>query len=313
MANDAIGYVDFGIVGKLDAETTDSLRYFAQCLFAGHVGRAVDEFMRFLTPSRKTNLNAARHDLIEALKSYLESERVSPGRAKLSENIFEIEMLALVRQHAMTLAPDAVRYLKAVLTAESMVRELDPAFDLRAHENRFFARLTQMEITETLSPGRATRWLLDLGFRLSRLLESAELARDDARTPRNGGPAGAAASSDVIGDHDPRLGDGPERAFYPPARLGLPGLGYSFARIAVCRRRDQPALDGVSHRPGTLVAEGLRGSPAHPIPAAHALIAPSGSVTHAAAWRLRFGAPPRRLVRRARNTTTASSGARDST
>ena len=36
-------------------------------------------------------------------------------------------MLALVRRHAMTLAPDAVRYLKAVLTAEAVVRELDPA------------------------------------------------------------------------------------------------------------------------------------------------------------------------------------------
>ena len=172
--DDAIGYVDFGIVGRLDDRMTDSLRYFAQSLFAGHVDTAVDEFMRTLTPSRRTDLAAARADLIEALQRYLESERVGPGGYDPSESVFEIDMLAIVRRHAMTLAPDAVRYLKAVLTAEAMVRELDPDFDLRAHENRFFGRLMQMEIAESLRPGRVAQWLVDARFRVERLLESAQ-------------------------------------------------------------------------------------------------------------------------------------------
>jgi ubiquinone biosynthesis protein len=178
LPNDAIGYVDFGIVGKLDEQMTDSLRYFAQSLFAGQVEKAVDEFMRLLTPSRHTDVAAARRDLITALKNYLDSERVAPGGFTPSEDIFEIEMLALVRQHAMALAPDAVRYLKAVLTAEAMVKELDPRFDLRAHENRFFERLMQIEVAEALNPGRAVHWLLDARYRLDRLLASIETARD---------------------------------------------------------------------------------------------------------------------------------------
>jgi ubiquinone biosynthesis protein len=178
LPNDAIGYVDFGIVGKPDEQMTDSLRYFAQSLFAGQVEKAVDEFMRLLTPSRHTDVAAARRDLITALKNYLESERVTPDGFAPSEDIFEIEMLSLVRQHAMALAPDAVRYLKAVLTAEAMVKELDPRFDLRAHENRFFERLMHIEIAEALSPGRAVHWLLDARYRLDRLLASIETARD---------------------------------------------------------------------------------------------------------------------------------------
>ena len=79
---------------------TDSLRYFAQCLFAGHIAEAVDEFTRFLTPSSGSDLGAARRDLIEALKSYVESERVGPGGFNSSDAIFEIEMLAIVRKHA---------------------------------------------------------------------------------------------------------------------------------------------------------------------------------------------------------------------
>jgi len=178
LPGDVIGYVDFGIVGKLDARTTDSLRYFAQCLFAGDVATAVDEFMRFLTPSHRTDLAAAHRDLVETLKNYLESQRVDPSGHAPSEDIFEIEMLALVRQHAMALAPDAVRYLKAVLTAEAMVKELDPDFDLRAHENRFFRRLMQLELSERLNVGSAAQWLLDARFRVDRIFESLERVRE---------------------------------------------------------------------------------------------------------------------------------------
>jgi predicted unusual protein kinase regulating ubiquinone biosynthesis (AarF/ABC1/UbiB family) len=182
LPGDAIGYVDFGIVGKLDDRTTRALRYFAQSLFAGHTAEAVEEFMRFLTPSARTNLRAARRDLIEAMNNYLESARVGPEGFTWSEDIFEIEMLAVVRSHFMTLSPDAVRYLKAVLTAEAMVKELDPRFDLRAWENRFFGRLMQVEAVEALDPRRLGQRILDARFRVERFLESVESVRE---TPRD--------------------------------------------------------------------------------------------------------------------------------
>lgn len=178
LPGDAIGYVDFGIVGKLDERTTDALRHFAQSLFGGRTGAAVDEFLRFLSPSGRTDLAAARRDLVEAMNSYLESARVGPEGLSLGEDIFEIEILEVARRHAMSLAPDAVRYLKAVLTAEAMVKELDPDFDLRAHENRFFTRLTELEARESLDPRKLGPTLLDARFRLERLLETVEGAGD---------------------------------------------------------------------------------------------------------------------------------------
>jgi predicted unusual protein kinase regulating ubiquinone biosynthesis (AarF/ABC1/UbiB family) len=180
LPDDAIGYVDFGIVGKLDEATTDSLRYFAESLFAGRVGKAVDEFMRFLTPSAATDLAAARGALIEALQRYLEGGRVNPVGPDLADGIFEVEMLTIIRTHAMALAPDAVRYLKAVLTAEAVVKELDPQFDLRAHENRFFRRLMAMELGEMLTLDHAARWLLEARHRLDGHTESAAQVREDA-------------------------------------------------------------------------------------------------------------------------------------
>ena len=182
LPDDAIGYVDFGIVGKLDDQTTEALRYFAQSLFAGHTGIAVDEFMRFLTPSARTDVRAARRDLIEAMNNYVESARVGPEGFNLTEDIFEIEMLAVVRSHGMALNPDAVRYLKAVLTAEAMVKELDPQFDLRAYENRFFGRLMELEAIEALDPRRLSQRILDARVRAERVLDSIE---GIGRTPRD--------------------------------------------------------------------------------------------------------------------------------
>jgi predicted unusual protein kinase regulating ubiquinone biosynthesis (AarF/ABC1/UbiB family) len=174
LPGDAIGYVDFGIVGKLDEQTTHALRYFAQSLFAGHTGVAVDEFMRFLTASGRTDLEAARRDLIEAMNNYVESARVGPEGFNLTENIFEIEMLAVVRAHRLALHSDAVRYLKAVLTAEAMVKELDPRFDLRAYENRFFGRLMELEALEALDARRLAQRVLDARVRFERVLDAIE-------------------------------------------------------------------------------------------------------------------------------------------
>jgi predicted unusual protein kinase regulating ubiquinone biosynthesis (AarF/ABC1/UbiB family) len=188
MEHDAIGYVDFGIVGKLDQDATESLRHFAQCLFAGHIGRAVDEFMRFLTPSARTDLAAARADLIDALRSYVESERVGPVDIEAPDGIFEVQMLTVVRKHAMALAPDAVRYLKAVLTADAVVRELDPQFDLRQHENRFFGRLMQLELSETLSAVGVARWLLAVRRRRDERSPSGWSVQDGAGIAARIGP-----------------------------------------------------------------------------------------------------------------------------
>ena len=182
LPDDAIGYVDFGIVGKLDDQTTEALRHFAQSLFAGHTAAAVEEFMRFLTPSGRTDLRAARRDLIEAMNNYVESARVGPEGFRLTEDIFEIEMLAVVRSHGMALNPDAVRYLKAVLTAEAMVKELDPQFDLRSYENRFFGRLMELEAIEALDPRRWGQRMLDARVRLERVLDAIESIRE---TPRD--------------------------------------------------------------------------------------------------------------------------------
>jgi predicted unusual protein kinase regulating ubiquinone biosynthesis (AarF/ABC1/UbiB family) len=206
--------------------------------------------MGFLTPAPSTNVAAARHDLAEALKRYLDSERVGPGGVASDEDVFEVQMLGIVRRHAMELAPDIVRYLKAVLTAEATVRELDPAFDLRTHENRFFRRLTQIELVESFTVAGAAQWIVDARFRVRRVLEAVEglseesgdlvaVARRDRRRARTLALVAAfgwvAVLSLLLGGFDvASIGGGPWRSMV--AGVGLLAVVVLVVSIVELRR-----------------------------------------------------------------------------
>ena len=58
LEGDAIGYVDFGIVGQLPNRIRDSLTRYSWLLFRGEVEPAVRELMRWLAPSAETDIDA---------------------------------------------------------------------------------------------------------------------------------------------------------------------------------------------------------------------------------------------------------------
>ena len=230
--DDAIGYVDFGIVGKLDrADDRARCATSRRASLPGALARAVDEFMRFLSPVRiRTDLAAARRDLLEAIENYLESARVGPGglrphRRRLRDRHAGASC-ACTRWRS---TPDAVRYLKAVLTAEAMVRELDPQFDLRGHENRFFGRLMQIELAERLNLAHAAQWLTDARFRVD---DCSARSRARWRRPRRSSPWGSASAGACRCSRRSRFSDGwPILVTMPAADRGrrVPRLATSSA------------------------------------------------------------------------------------
>ena len=55
LPGDAIGYVDFGIVGQLPQEVRDSLTRYSWLLFRGDIEAAIVELMRWLSPTSTTD------------------------------------------------------------------------------------------------------------------------------------------------------------------------------------------------------------------------------------------------------------------
>jgi len=160
------------------------------------IDRAADEFLRWVRPSDRTDVVAARLELTRLLDEYLFSMRrregapiqfgssgneddgaVGPDGAS-----FEIEVLRLVRAYGMSVAPSVVAYFKAVVTANAVIFELSPEFDLAAVENRFFGTMLLQDVDE-LRPFRNLSTLVyDYAYRVTRALDFVDQTEAAERT-----------------------------------------------------------------------------------------------------------------------------------
>jgi predicted unusual protein kinase regulating ubiquinone biosynthesis (AarF/ABC1/UbiB family) len=172
LPDNRIGYVDFGIVGALVPAARDSLAHFARMLFGGEVDDALDELMRWIAPTPSTDLSAARRDLRLTLERCVEMMDRAEAR-KAVFPAFEVEVLEVIRRHAMALSPAISMYFKALVTMTAVLYQLVPDFDLQKHENRFFARLIRDETMQMLNPDRLLLELFNARFRVRRALEAA--------------------------------------------------------------------------------------------------------------------------------------------
>ncbi len=196
LPGNTIGYVDFGIVGVLTGKVRESLLHYAWNLYQGNVDRATGEVMRWIKPTNRTDIDAARTELARVLDNYLfslkvaESEKNAPlptspsnGRSGTSKgppgsSEFEVDILNAIRSHGMTVRPAVVTYFKALITANAVIFELDPTFDLLGMENTFFSRLIVGEANRLLDPRQVSGLVFDYGYRLGRALDSLDTADD---------------------------------------------------------------------------------------------------------------------------------------
>ncbi len=80
LPGNAIGYVDFGIVGQLPDRMRASLTRYSWLLFRGEVESAVEELMRWVAPTAASDVAAARGQLIRVHQAFLYDTRPRRGR-----------------------------------------------------------------------------------------------------------------------------------------------------------------------------------------------------------------------------------------
>jgi predicted unusual protein kinase regulating ubiquinone biosynthesis (AarF/ABC1/UbiB family) len=136
-----IGYVDFGIVGRLPETVRKSLVRYAGSLFSGEVDAATAEFLRWVKPSAATRVGVATGEIVRRTERFLSDlERAGSGRRK-SMAQYKIDLLGITRTHRMAIDPVLVLYMKVVLTIDSVTTELSPSLDLQSLHVRFVREL----------------------------------------------------------------------------------------------------------------------------------------------------------------------------
>ncbi len=136
LPGDAIGYVDFGIVGQLPNRVRESLIRYSWLLFRGEIEAAVRELMRWLAPTAATDTTAAQWQLIRVHQAFLyeapadRSRVTSEAPGPISANRenpsskLAVEILETIRDQRLTMSPSIVAYLKMLVTLGALRHQL---------------------------------------------------------------------------------------------------------------------------------------------------------------------------------------------
>ena len=149
LPDNRIGYVDFGIIGRLPESVRQSLVLYAKNLFFGDVDAAISEFLRWVKPSGTTSVAAAADSMVELTRRFLsELDRAETGRREIMAR-YQVDLLSATRTHRMAIDPIVVLYMKVVFTIEAVTSELSPGLDLQSLHARFFSELILEGIGES--------------------------------------------------------------------------------------------------------------------------------------------------------------------
>jgi ubiquinone biosynthesis protein len=169
-----IGYVDFGITGRLPANVRQSLVLFARRLLKGDVDGAIVELSRWVKPSTRTDQGEAVDELKALAEGFLFELRATRHSRQALAAAYQIDLLGAIRRNNMVVDPVVLSYVKAVITMDSITTELAPTFDLVKHELRFFSALTLDEVHDALRPAELVNTVMDYRYRIDGILDFVE-------------------------------------------------------------------------------------------------------------------------------------------
>ncbi len=167
MPDQRISFIDFGMMGRMNREMRE---LFADLLY--HISRrdeaaATDALLKLTSSQKPPERSALESDVADfmTLHFYKPIGEMSFGRLLQ-------ELLNKTTRHGLRIPMDIFLLIKSVSTFESVVRQLDPEFDI-LKETRPYIRQVRLDRTR---PSRLTRNLVDAG--LSTLEFLKELPED---------------------------------------------------------------------------------------------------------------------------------------
>ena len=169
-----IGYVDFGITGRIPANVRQSLVLFARRLLRNDVDGAMVELTRWVKPSTRTVQGDAVDELKALAEGFLFELRATQQSRQALAAAYQIALLGAIRRHNMSVDPVVLSYVKAVITMDSITTELAPTFDPVEHQLRFFSALTLDEVQDALRPAELVNTVMDYRYRIDRILDFVE-------------------------------------------------------------------------------------------------------------------------------------------
>jgi ubiquinone biosynthesis protein len=164
MPGSVVGFVDFGLVDTLPANTEEVQAAYLNALYNNDVHGMYVSIIRILEPTPETDLEPFRRDFYEETQRWLarledEAENVS-GRSTTGSYL--IVLMRLARQHRMRVPRSILALYRTLLTAETVAYQIGGTATLRSVGRRFFAGFPIERLLRDLTPERVTASLMQL-------------------------------------------------------------------------------------------------------------------------------------------------------
>jgi ubiquinone biosynthesis protein len=133
-----LGFVDFGIVGRVNDQMRDWLATVILAIHAHDAGRLAEVIVSVATPLKPVNMPELARDVEEMLDMFA---GLSLGELSLS-SLFR-SITDTMARHRLKLPADLLLLIKSVTTIEAVGRQLDPAFQIIEHAAPLVASLVE--------------------------------------------------------------------------------------------------------------------------------------------------------------------------
>lgn len=151
MANNEIGYIDFGIMGRIPREFRRKQIGYFKGIVSDDIEGALDAFTNMLIPHANADFEGFKRKLMPILQIWIYSNG-DPGskRSEKSTALLLMQSIDLARQHHFHLPFNTIRYYRSLVTIEPILAELNPSYDVKTALRRYIMRLSMIEFNKMI-------------------------------------------------------------------------------------------------------------------------------------------------------------------
>jgi ubiquinone biosynthesis protein len=168
LPGNVIGFVDFGLCDELDPLVRERQLRYMEAVYTDNLELMFKSLVDILIPGEGTDLDQFRRDFFDVTGRWqtrlkheaLQFEKYSEGRSPTSE--WMASVIRIARQNGMQVPSKVLSMYRALLTAESVAKQLEASLDLRSVGRRFFEIMQTHELLRALEPEPVQAFLLTL-------------------------------------------------------------------------------------------------------------------------------------------------------
>lgn len=161
LSDQRIGFVDFGLVDRLDTGVRQGMTRYVAALFSGDMDKIFHSLSEVLTVSEGSNLAAFRREFDEVARVWSrERDGGDSGAAGSPEGSasgsplgrFMIGVVQAARRHGLGIPPATLSMYRSLLVGETVARQVGKGSDLLSVGRSFFQYLQFHEVLRSLHP-----------------------------------------------------------------------------------------------------------------------------------------------------------------